>query len=118
MPPTHPAYQLGEYYFREAQRRLGVLTCENSLVAAQCGFFTGVYLMYTLRILAAWKAFINAGTQCLGYFASKRLIDITSYPSAPDETFRHISNHQDGPSTSNSRALEDALYWSCLKSEV
>ncbi|KAL3492150.1 hypothetical protein BJX62DRAFT_236587 [Aspergillus germanicus] len=52
-----------EAFFQASQRRLGMLYHQSSLLAIQCSFLTAVYLMSTFRILAAWKAFSQAGTQ-------------------------------------------------------
>ncbi|KAH8879240.1 hypothetical protein GQ53DRAFT_855030, partial [Thozetella sp. PMI_491] len=89
-----------EAYFQAAQRRIGMLYHENSMLAVQCSFLTAVYLMSTLRILAAWKCFAQAGTQCLGWLA-RRIPD----PDAPEP---------EDPQ----RYVEESLYWSCLKSEL
>lgn len=113
---SEPAYALAEYYFHESQLRLGTLVFADSLLAAQCSFLTGVYLMYTMRILPAWRAFITAGSDCVSYFVAKGRVD--PMPVCFGHGIRPTSCHEDGPSMSTSRALEDALYWSCLKSEM
>ncbi|RHZ70707.1 hypothetical protein CDV55_103909 [Aspergillus turcosus] len=111
------AFRSAELYFHASQRRIGALYCENSLLAAQCAFLTGVYLMYTMRIMAAWKAFVQAGTQCLGYFASRGLIDTRSDSNIRNRD-KAVAEHSNPEASSDPRALEDSLYWSCLKSEV
>lgn len=111
------AFRSAELYFQASQRRIGALYCENSLLAAQCAFLTGVYLMYTMRIMAAWKAFVQAGTQCLGYFASRGLIDTRSESNIKPRD-KAVAEHSNPEASSDLRALEDSLYWSCLKSEV
>lgn len=58
---------MAEAYFQASQRRIGLLYHRNSLVIAQCSFLTAVYLMSTMQILAAWKCFVQAGTQCLAW---------------------------------------------------
>jgi hypothetical protein len=77
--------------------------------------------MYTLRIMAAWKSFVQAGTQCLAYLTSRRVMDLQVGPNGDREKlvgeYGYIRNLNSAPS-SNLRALEDGLYWSCLKSEV
>lgn len=96
--------------------------CADSLLAARCWFLTGVYLMHTLRILPAWKAFIQAGSSCVSYFIAQNRVD--TVPNDPRNNFGNgddpnaSTRRDDVPSTSTERALEDALYWSVLKSEV
>ena len=97
-----------EVYFQAAQRRIGMLYHDNSLLAVQCSFLTAVYLMSTMRILAAWKCFAQTGTQYLAWL------------------IRHGGGQEQG-STAQLMVLEDnkaeryiaeSLYWSCLKSEL
>lgn len=115
VPRDAPEFRSGDLYFQGAQHQMGALYCENSLISVQCAFLSGVYLMYTMRIMAAWKAFVQASTQCLGYFASRRRLGF-SYDSHAESGNRAFEN---GDNTSaNMRALEDSLYWSCLKSEM
>ncbi|KAL3482169.1 hypothetical protein BJX99DRAFT_252883 [Aspergillus californicus] len=59
-----------EAFFQASQRRIGMLYHQSSLTAIQCSFLTAVYLMNTFRILAAWKAFSQAGTQCVAWLTS------------------------------------------------
>lgn len=49
-----------------------MLHLENSFIGAQCLFLTAVYVMSTLRILAAWKCFVQAGSQCLVWLTGQR----------------------------------------------
>ncbi|CAK7208012.1 Zcf27p [Sporothrix eucalyptigena] len=115
------AFSVAEAYFHEAQQRMGCLMCADSLLAARCGFLTGAYLMHTLRILPAWKAFVQAGSNCVSYFIAQSRVDTVPDPrnAGNDNDGTHLSKRRDdAPSTSTERALEDALYWSVLKSEV
>jgi hypothetical protein len=115
VPRDAPEFRAADLYFQESQRHMGTLYCENTLISVQCAFLSGVYLMYTLRIMAAWKAFVQASTQCLGYFASRRRLKVSfeSHAQSRDEVLEH-----GGQTSANLRALEDSLYWSCLKSEM
>jgi hypothetical protein len=115
VPRDAPEFRAADLYFQGSQHHMGALYCENSLIAVQCAFFSGVYLMYTMRIMAAWKAFVQASTQCLGYFASRRRLKFSIDPNAQNGT--NVLENDDHAST-NVRALEDSLYWSCLKSEM
>jgi hypothetical protein len=110
VPRDAPEFRAGDLYFQGAQHHMGALYCGNSLISVQCAFLSGVYLMYTMRIMAAWKAFVQASTQCLGYFASRRRLGFSYEP--------HAENGNGDDTSANMRALEDSLYWSCLKSEM
>jgi hypothetical protein len=76
--------------------------------------------MYTMRILAAWKAMVQASTQCLGYMATKGLMNVGKEGGnivsncCPAESPESIQSS----TSSKLRVLEDSLYWSCLKSEL
>ncbi|OKP12151.1 hypothetical protein PENSUB_2311 [Penicillium subrubescens] len=115
VPRDAPEFRSADLYFQGAQHHMGALYCENSLISVQCAFMSGVYLMYTMRIMAAWKAFVQASTQCLGYFACRRRLGFSYEPNAESGN----GAFENGEDTSaNMRALEDSLYWSCLKSEI
>lgn len=86
---------------------------ENSLVAVQCAFLTGVYLMSTMQILAAWKCFVQAGTQCFSYLESRGLMRSERDPVSR----RHSADTRVSPCEQH-RPVEEGLYWSCLKSEL
>ncbi|KAJ9143827.1 C6 zinc finger domain containing protein [Pleurostoma richardsiae] len=100
-----------EMYFQASQRRIGMVYHENSLLAMQCSFLTAVYLMTTFRILAAWKAFSQAGTQCVGWLATRgRVVERRNRFSAPG-----LHTHE---GVDDEKYVEESLYWSCLKSEL
>ncbi|KAH7134562.1 c6 zinc finger domain-containing protein [Dactylonectria estremocensis] len=99
-----------ELYFQMAQRRIGMLFHSNSLIAVQCSFLTAVYLMTTFRIMAAWKAFSQAGTQCVGWLAARG-----HTREAMDSQSSVAVEMPQGDSEQN---MEESLYWSCLKSEL
>ncbi len=97
-------------YFKAAQKRIGMVYHENTLLAVQCSFLTALYLMSTMDIFAAWKSFSQAGTQCLGWLASQsRFSGSTVYLVAPSGKEDRVSP---------ARYVEESLYWSCLKSEL
>ncbi|KAF7714749.1 Fungal Zn(2)-Cys(6) binuclear cluster domain-containing protein [Penicillium ucsense] len=110
-------FRTTDLYFQGAQQHMGSLFCENTLISVQCAFLSGVYLMYTMRILAAWKAFVQASTQCLGYFACRRGLASSAESDVGREAGLSIAQDQ-LQASANLRALEDSLYWSCLKSEI
>ncbi|KPM38222.1 hypothetical protein AK830_g8341 [Neonectria ditissima] len=99
-----------ELYFQMAQRRIGMLYHSNSLLAVQCSFLTAVYLMTTFRIMAAWKAFSQAGTQCVGWLAARG--------HTRDSASNQPSSVADVPHGDSEQHMEESLYWSCLKSEL
>ena len=104
-----------EAYFQASQRRIGMLYHENSLAAIQCAFLTGVYLMSTMQILAAYKCFVQASTQCLMYLSSRGWLHDTDSPK------HSPSLAHDGGVTydrdTRTRHVVESLYWSCLKTE-
>jgi hypothetical protein len=93
---------MADSYFQASQRRIGILYHKNTLVVAQCTFLTAVYLMSTMQILASWKCFVQAGTQCVAWLISQGQLK---------------SDHSSITQSSN-RHAEESLYWSCLKSEM
>ncbi|KAG7413821.1 hypothetical protein Forpe1208_v008237 [Fusarium oxysporum f. sp. rapae] len=80
-------------YFELARQRLGLL--DQSLLAAQCHFFAGVYYMFTLAPLRAWSQFEHAANIFYVYWKYQ-----------PRENSIHL------------RRLAQSFYWSCLKSQV
>jgi hypothetical protein len=91
-----PDLPLGEQYYLLARKRIGLL--DQSLLAAQCFFLCGVYLMYTLRPVDAWQNFVQAGMIYQVYLR------------------KNTARTLDDDRTKISR-LEHSLYWSCFKSE-
>jgi hypothetical protein len=91
----------GEGYFNLARRRLGLV--QKGLLAPQCRFLAGVYLMYTLRPLQAWAEFHSASRSYHIYLQCQA---------------RKIGKHSaDAELSLKRRRLEQRLYWSCYKSE-
>ncbi|SPO07367.1 uncharacterized protein DNG_10061 [Cephalotrichum gorgonifer] len=102
-----------ERYFQASQRRIGMVYHEHSLLAVQCSFLSAVYLMTTFRILAAWKAFAQAGTQFMAWLAVRGRIEPHHFGIGPGLV---SENHT--PAGSPMQHVEESLYWSCLKSEL
>jgi len=94
--------QRGEGYYNLARRRLGLV--QRGLLAPQCHFLAGVYLMYTMRPLQAWGNFHSASRSYHIYLQcqARRLSAASSLV---------------GAESSRRRRLEQRLYWSCYKSE-
>lgn len=90
-------FQNAEAYFEAALKRMGVLFYDCTLIQAQCFFLAGVYLMATLRPLAAWKMFAQALTCCQ-----------TFVPDAKDTNL----------SIDRQLELYKSIYWACFKSEL
>ncbi|KFZ02170.1 hypothetical protein V500_00408 [Pseudogymnoascus sp. VKM F-4518 (FW-2643)] len=82
-----------EDYYALAQRRLGLLN--QSMLACQCYFISGVYLMYSFQPLKAFQNFHQASIPYQIY--SK------SVPECTED--------------SKDNKLKQRLFWSCLKSE-
>lgn len=107
-----------------AQRRIGMLHHTSSLLAVQCRFLTAIYLMATFRIMAAWKAFAQAGTQCVGWLAAREHVDgqaqsLSGTPFPLSHTTSSVDTVGDGiPRRDSEQHMEESLYWSCLKSEL
>jgi hypothetical protein len=100
--------QAGESCFVLACRRIGLLKT-GTILGAQCHFYAGVYLMYTLRPLPSWNHFYQASISYQLYLKS------LGGPISRDSTFPHL--HHLGGSTRRQRRVEQSLYWSCFKSE-
>ena len=109
-PSTQKELQQGENCFILACRRLGLL--KQTLLAAQCHFFAGVYLMYTVRPMLSWQHFHQASITYQMYL--KTTGRLTENLCIIDSSVLH-------PGNDNARKLsrlEQRLYWSCFKSET
>ena len=104
--------QMGEQCFVLACRRLGLL--KQTVLAAQCHFFAGVYLMYTLRPMLSWQHFHQASTTYQLYLKTNgRLLEHMTII----EHGHHLLQPGSGAFRKQAR-LEQRLYWSCFKSEA
>ncbi|WPG99794.1 Hypothetical protein R9X50_00261300 [Acrodontium crateriforme] len=101
--------QSGESYFVWACRRLGGL--KHTILGAQCYFFAGVYLMYTLRPLLSWQYFNQSSV--LYQLHMKSFYGL----SADDRSISSQSAARSASVSNKQRRLEQSLYWSCFKSE-
>lgn len=70
---------------------------KSGIIEAQCFFLSGVYLMTTMRPLAAWRMFVQALTCCQVLL------------SGVDKT---------GGAEQRQIGLQQSLYWTCFKSEL
>ena len=94
------ALQHGEAYYNLARRRFGLL--RTGILAPQCHFPAGVYLMYTMRPLLAWSEFHSASKSYFLYLHCRA---------------RQTSALRNTTQASRRRRLEQRLYWSCYKAE-
>ncbi|KAM3469264.1 hypothetical protein MY5147_007190 [Beauveria neobassiana] len=101
--------QQADSCFALACRRLGSL--KYSLIGAQCHFFAGVYLMYTLRPLASWHYFLHASV-----FFQVHLRMTHGIAGDFEDALNAASSRSDF-TTRKLKRLEQSLYWSAFKSE-
>jgi hypothetical protein len=94
--------ELSKSLFSAASKRLGTLLSTGGILASQCFFFSGVYLMSVFKPVSAWRNFLQALACCQEFeFAAQAF---------------HEPQTLQGPS--DTPAMEQRLYWSCWKSEV
>jgi hypothetical protein len=75
--------------------------------------------MTTMRILPAWKSFSLASTQLLAYLMSQgKLTQSNSGQVSASSAYCRGEQETDPSSELRSCAVEESLYWSCLKSEL
>ena len=91
-----------EAYYQAARRRFGLL--DRNLTACHCYILAGTYLMYMMRPVPAWQAYIEAGTICSVHLRGQ---DITT----------KLTRLSDNSQSALGFQLEQRLYWSCIKSE-
>ncbi|KAG8414585.1 hypothetical protein J3459_014246 [Metarhizium acridum] len=67
MPGTS-AYASAKMLFLAAQRRIGSVLCSEDIVATQCLFLSGVYMMCMFQPVKAWRFFVQALASCQQLF--------------------------------------------------
>ncbi|TDZ67847.1 Echinocandin B biosynthetic cluster transcription factor ecdB [Colletotrichum trifolii] len=107
MPGTIP-HSSARSFFQAAQKRLGVLLSSDDMIAAQCLFLSGVYMMCTFQPIKAWRYFVQALASC------QQFAFLT-----PESQQRYHSNQQSGNDLHDHSidTLQQAVYWSSWKSE-
>jgi hypothetical protein len=105
MPGT-VAYSNALSYFQAAQKRLGTLLCSDDILASQCLFLSGVFLMCVFQERKAWRYFMQALAHC-------QQLSFLS-PGSQKQYFRSLD---DGVETNDFDSLHQAIYWSSWKSE-
>lgn len=105
MPGTS-AYTNAMSFFRAAQKRIGALMCVDDIIAPQCLFLSGVFLMCVLQPVKAWRYFVQALAHCqqLGFLSQ------TSQE-------QYLTDHQGAAQSHDIDSLHQAAYWSAWKSE-
>lgn len=87
--------QHSKMYYCEASKRLSIVR-KFSLVQIQCYVLSGIYLMFTMQPLVAWRQFHLACVSCQIYFKRQ---------------------NRDSKWSDIDRSLEQRLLWTALKSE-
>jgi hypothetical protein len=104
--PGSIAYATSEAYFAAAKKRLGACLIDGDLVAAQCLFLAGVYLLTTFRPFDGWRMFSQALACCQSFDFEEHV---------------HLDSSQASPATNatspRDEAAKQAIYWSSWKSE-
>ena len=90
-------FQRAESFYAAAEARMTGMLVHSGTMEAQSFFLSGVYLMATMRPLAAWRMFVQALTCC------QIILSGADDPNNPDQ-------HQYG--------LQQSLYWTVFKSEI
>lgn len=94
--------QKAELYHQLALKRFGILRC--SLIKSQCHMLSGIYLMYTIQPIRAWIDFQQASSNYLMCVKSQMAWKLGGTVDVAG-------------GWSESRRLEQSLYWTCFKTE-
>ncbi|KAF5509888.1 Beta-xylosidase [Colletotrichum fructicola] len=107
MPGTL-AHANAQSFFQAAQKRLGILLSSDDIIAAQCLFLSGVYMMCIFQPVKAWRYFVQALASC------QQLPFLT-----PESQQRYHNYVESGNELHNYSidTLQQAIYWSAWKSE-
>ncbi|KAK1980069.1 hypothetical protein LZ30DRAFT_750973 [Colletotrichum cereale] len=102
------AHANAQDYFKAAQRRLGSLLSSDDIIAAQCLFLSGVYMMCIFQPVKAWRHFVQALASCQHF----------SFLTPEAQQHYHSSVESGNDSWNYSiDTLQQAVYWSSWKSE-
>lgn len=98
---------MAEGYWFMAQRRLGVILCEETELAGQCLALAGFWYLYQLDPITAYKMFHSA---CLSWqtlhLSQGRNMDVS-----------RVDVDGVGSGMTYAQYLKQRLYWTCLKAE-
>ncbi|KAK1706574.1 hypothetical protein BDP67DRAFT_547967 [Colletotrichum lupini] len=102
------AHSDAQAFFQAAQKRLGILLSSDDIIAAQCLFLSGVYMMCVFQPVKAWRYFVQALASCQQF----------SFLT-PEAQQRYHRNVESGDESRNYSidTLQQAVYWSSWKSE-
>lgn len=92
-----------EAFYKSAQQRFGFL--DMGLRACQCHFLAGIYSMYIMRPVQAWRSFVQASTLYVLYLRTHDRTDTGQNMHGPNDPDLAL------------KSLDERLFWSCLKSE-
>lgn len=112
MPGTS-AYASAETLFLAAQRRIGSVFCSDDVVATQCLFLSGVYMMCVFQPAKAWRFFVQALASC------QQLCLFLGSPTPPQSPPTVVCDTRPGGGGGGHslETLQQATYWSSWKSE-
>ncbi|KAL2873489.1 hypothetical protein SGCOL_011332 [Colletotrichum sp. CLE4] len=102
------AHSDAQAFFQAAQKRLGILLSSDDIIAAQCLFLSGVYMMCVFQPVKAWRYFVQALASCQQF----------SFLT-PEAQERYHSSVESGHESQHYSidTLQQAVYWSSWKSE-
>ncbi|KAH8172163.1 fungal zn(2)-Cys(6) binuclear cluster domain-containing protein [Sarocladium implicatum] len=106
--PGTEAYANAMAFFQAGQKRLGILLCsDETLVAAQCFFLSGVFMMCIFQETKAWRYFMQALAHCqqLRFLSPRSQRRYHAYLDNEEGEFNDFDS------------LHQAIYWSAWKSE-
>lgn len=100
MPGTL-AHGNAQSFFQAAQKRLGVLLSSDDIIAAQCLFLSGVYMMCIFQPVKAWRYFVQALASCqqLPFLTPESQQRYHTYVESGNELHNHPLTHSSKPST-------------------
>jgi hypothetical protein len=94
--------EMGSALFDLASKRLRIVFAEGGIIPAQCLFYAGVYLMYMMQPVKAWRHFLQALAYCQEF-------DVAVQGSVKAQ--ETATGHKPSPEEVN-------LYWACWKAEM
>ncbi|KAI5780042.1 hypothetical protein EDC01DRAFT_730818 [Geopyxis carbonaria] len=88
--------EMARAYWAAAEKRLGLSMMEDGIVGVQIQLLAGMYHMYNMQPLPAWKMFNSACVSFQGFICTA---------------------NENGPLDPREESLKQRLYWSALKCE-
>ncbi|CAK7206607.1 Zcf27p [Sporothrix eucalyptigena] len=111
------AYANAQALFHAAERRLGACIGSGDLMAIQCLFLAGVYMMCVLQPRKAWRFFNTALAACqeFPFLRQSHPDDLSGNQDDYENTA--LDGCQESAGEDRESVLQQALYWSAWKSE-